>query len=133
MVSAVVQTLVGNDAVVLIICELEYFCALGLETPFRAPAMGVWGTIEEMETFGSFIPLGMQYPGTDPTNQTNRLCCFGSRCEQNLGSQQETKNHPFAQTPTWTIAFVFGMRGDVGDKITHAKFLLLIDSGVSEF
>ena len=65
--------------------------------------------MREMETFCSFIPLGMQYPGTNALLikwRKNRLCGFGTRCAQNLGSQErKTKNHaivifhPYAQKP----------------------------------
>jgi len=46
-----------------------FFCTLGLKMPIHDPKIGGFGVkvgeMEEMETFCSFIPLGMQYPETD--------------------------------------------------------------------
>jgi len=46
-----------------------FFCTLGLKMPIHDPKIGGFGVkvgeMEEMETFCSFIPQGMQYPETD--------------------------------------------------------------------
>ena len=81
--------------------------------PIHDPKIGGFGVkvgeMEEMETFCSFIPQGIQYPETDAPwikQHKNHWCGFGSRREQKFGYKKKKNNpasvtfQPFAQTPT---------------------------------
>jgi len=63
-----------------------------LENAYSSPKKGFLGVkVGEKETIRSFIPLGMQYPGSDALQikqHKNRFWGCGPRRVQNLGSQK---------------------------------------------
>jgi len=106
-----------------------------MKIPIHAPKMFFWGGKRKGNFFCCFIPLGMLYPGTEAVRikpHKNRLCCFGSRREQNFGPQK-IKNHarvifrPFAQTPPLGRWLSF-----LACRVLSPNFVSIV-SGVSEF
>jgi len=83
----------------------------------------------ETETFGSFIPLGMQYPGTDVLRikqRKNRLCMVLAQGVFKILGRKKIKNHVSDISPICPVAptgyCLHFWHARCRRLITHAKF-----------